>query len=329
MNRSRDRESPGPEHRGRSFSTAFVVGCPRSGTTWVQLLLAEHEDVVTAPETHIFSFYLSHLQRQWNREHEREKTSDQGKAGLCQLLSRDQFDELCHDIAYRVLSHIASRDPGASTVVEKSPQHARHAEWISRLFPDASIVHVIRDPRDAVSSIISASQDWGKDWAPRHPVDAARMWKSHVAEARRAESSSANYTEIHYEDLKEDPVEQVVRLYGELDLSNSREECVRAVEACRLEKLQNEAQSSDRPLPGEGSPEGFFRKGKAGGWKDELTTSTVRVIERVCGDEMTALGYQPVARTGPGTRARILIHDILKRIRESLDWQLQRLSRWV
>lgn len=329
MNRGRNRTSRESDDAGRSFSTAFVVGCPRSGTTWVQLLLGEHENVVTAPETHIFSFYLSHLQRQWNREHEREDSSDQGKAGLCQLLSQDQFDELCRDVACRVLSHIASRDPGAGTVVEKSPQHARHAEWISRLFPDAGIVHVIRDPRDAVSSIMSASQSWGKDWAPRHPVDAARMWQSHVMKAERARNSSVNYIEVRYEQLKENPVEQVARLYGALDLTNTHEECVQAVEACRLEKLQKEAGSSDRPLPGERSPEGFFRKGEAGGWKEELTMSTIRMIERVCRDEMTALGYQPVASTGPGTRARIVVHDLLTRTRESLNWQLRRLSRWV
>ena len=50
---------------------------------------------------------------------------------------------------------------------------------------------------------------------------------------------------------------------------------------------------------------------------------------RVEGERLTELmeplGYRRVARPGAATRARIAAHDGLFRLRESVDWQLQRL----
>lgn len=329
MNGVRSRVNRTSKNENHEFQKVFVVGCPRSGTTWVQLLLAEHDEVVTAPETHIFSFYLNRLRQHWEREHKRRGVSDQGKAGLSRLLSQVQFDDLCRSVALTVLNQISAKDPGAATVVEKSPQHATHVRWISSLFPDAHVVHVVRDPRDAVSSILSASVSWGKDWAPRHPIEAARMWKSHVAQARQGRDAATRYSEVRYEDLKRDPVGQVDRLYRRLGLEASRSECRMAVESCRLERLQQDGQKSDRPVPGEHSPDGFFRKGQTGGWRDDLSSSTVRLVEFICRDPMVGLGYEPTLTGSTLPRARVRVHDGLQRVREAVDWQLERLSHWV
>lgn len=41
----------------------FVVGSPRSGTTLVQLLLAQHLEIATVQETHLFKRYVAGLVR--------------------------------------------------------------------------------------------------------------------------------------------------------------------------------------------------------------------------------------------------------------------------
>src|SRR5215469_4920410 len=38
----------------------LIVGCPRSGTSWLQRLLSQHPQVATTQETHLFSEYLAH-----------------------------------------------------------------------------------------------------------------------------------------------------------------------------------------------------------------------------------------------------------------------------
>lgn len=317
------------EDGGTDLRPVFVVGCPRSGTTWVQLLLAEHPEVVTAPETQIFAYYLDHFQRQWRHEHEGPAAEEQGTVGLSRLLSDQEFDALCRATALRVLRRIATRNPDAGTVVEKSPRHALHVEWIHRLFPEARFLHVIRDPRDTVSSLIAAGRSWGRGWAPQGPVDAARRWTQNVGSALQGRDFGQLYSEIRYEDLKQDAAAAVQGIYRWLELRSDDELCERAAEACRLNRLQVAADGEERPLPGEDSPDGFFRKGEAGGWKDDLSRDQVRVVEHICRDLMLDLGYEPseTARLRPA--ARIALHDGLQRIREAVDWQLERVIRRV
>lgn len=45
----------------------FLVGAPRSGTTWIQLLLSRSPLVAAAQETDLFNIYLRPIVDEWNR----------------------------------------------------------------------------------------------------------------------------------------------------------------------------------------------------------------------------------------------------------------------
>ncbi len=308
-----------------SYRPLFVVGCPRSGTTWLQLLLAHHPRVATAPETQIFAYYLDHFQRQWREEHDGDTARLQGRAGLSRLLSQEEFEALCRLNASTVLEKIAAKRPDASIVMEKSPRHALHAEFIRRLFPDALFLNVVRDPRDVVTSLMAAARSWGRSWAPPNAIDAARMWREHILAARRV--SGAGYREVRYERLTAEPVAEVQGILAWLGLPAGRAECEEAVAACELSKLR-EGDTSKLPVPGERSPREFFRSGQAGGWREQLGRADVRIVEHVCAGLMDELGYERTARVR-ARPLRIPVHDALLRVRESVDWQLQRLSAYV
>jgi hypothetical protein len=303
----------------------FIVGCPRSGTTWVQLLLAQHPAVATAPETQIFAYYLDHFRRQWLHEHEGPGRKHQGQAGLSRLLSEDEFIGLCRQTAAVVIEKIAARKPGAAVVAEKSPRHALEADFIQRVFPDAFFLHVIRDPRDAAASLRAAGASWAP-WAPKSAIAAARLWNACV-EGARGVQGSAQYREVRYETLQSDTVGELERILDWLGVPLERAACERAVHACELSRLQKETRGSTLPLPGEKSPTGFFRTGEVGGWRRELSASDVRVIEQICGELMTPLGYDVVA--GGKRSIRVPLHDAVQRVRESIDWRLQKLVRSV
>jgi hypothetical protein len=303
----------------------FVVGCPRSGTTWVQLLLSQHPAVVTAPETQIFAYYLVHFQRQWRLEHEGPGSTLQGRAGLSRLLSETDFEELCRLTAQAVLDRIAARNPDASVIVEKSPKHALMADFIHRIFPDAYFLNVIRDPRDASASLMAAGRSWGAGWAPKSAIPAARMWRDHVESARRVRPKTERYREVFYERLQEDPAEGLRGILEWLGIARTPEECEQMVRACEFEKLQKTAPGKEMPLPGGKSPKGFFRKGKVGGWRDELPAGDVRVIEHICADLMAECGYEPANPPPARAPLRVPVHDAIQRVRESIDWQLEKL----
>ena len=44
---------------GRDAAHIFIVGPVRSGTSWLQTMLAEHPDIASPPETHVFTNYLA------------------------------------------------------------------------------------------------------------------------------------------------------------------------------------------------------------------------------------------------------------------------------
>jgi len=312
----------GPDISG--YKKLFIIGCPRSGTTWVQLLLAQHGAIATAPETQIYAYYVDPMRRQWAEERA-GANQPQGAAGLSRLLSEEEFVDLCRLNGAVVLSKIAARLPHAEVIVEKSPRHALQADFIQRLFPDAYFLHVVRDPRDAVASMAAAARSWGSSWAPRNPIDGARLWRDHVEGARRARTTGANYLEVRYEDLVAEPVEQLEGIHAWLGVASDAAACRAAVAACDFKQLKQGANSKSMPLPGDRSPKDFFRSGAAGGWINELSAGAVRIIEHVCAPLMAELRYPRSKRTGVGTAARISVHDGVQRVRESIDWQLQRL----
>ena len=318
------------DHENREKTTLFVVGCPRSGTTWVQLLLSQHPRVATAPETQIFAYYLDFFRKQWLWEREGPGGKRHGGAGLNRLLDDEEFDDLCRGTARFVLEKIAARNPDGTVVVEKSPRHALQAAWIARLFPDARFLHVVRDPRDTAASLFAAGAAWAP-WAPRNPTDAAALWRDCVTGAREVSGDDTRYRELRYEDVRAEPVERLQGVLDWLGLPADRSLCEDAVERCRLDRLQQNVSGDSAPIPNRKSPDGFFRRGVVGGWQDELSAWKVRIIEDHCADLMDDIGYERVsgASSIPLARVRDGLHRALSRLHGGLDWRVERLIRRV
>lgn len=89
---------------------------------------------------------------------------------------------------------------------DKDTEYVRYFPHIKRLFPDAFMIHIVRDPRDVVASRLKT--EWG----------AKRSLEFHVAEYHyylkkvRAEGPALfgnRFIELKYEDLLEAPEEQL------------------------------------------------------------------------------------------------------------------------
>lgn len=154
------------------MNRAFVFGAPRSGTTWVQLLLARHPKVATAQETHLFGRYLKGLWEGWRWDE--EERAERG-VGISDLVTEEEFLDLCRGFSDAVLERIARRVEGAELVVEKTPGHARCLGLVRKLYPEAHLVHVLRDPRAVAASLLRASRTWASGWAPTGPTACAEL----------------------------------------------------------------------------------------------------------------------------------------------------------
>ena len=296
----------------------FIVGCGRSGTTWLRMLLAQHSAVASPRETHLFDRYVSRLYEAW-----KEEPTTGGGVGLQAVLTEDQFATLCADFTRGVMQHIAEANPGAKVVVEKTPGHVRHVPLILKLLPDTHFIHMVRDPRSVVASLCAAGRSWGRSWASTSPAQNARLWASAVSAGRAITSLTNHHTTVKYESLLEPSGWQVLKdLFGQMHLEVNDVFCQNALKECTIDQLRKK--SEDRQSRGNvgAPPTEFFRKGKADSWTSELSVRDVEVIEYIAGDLMREYGYPTSTKFASHRRKplRLKAHDLL----ESLEWRANR-----
>ncbi|MER3452770.1 MAG: hypothetical protein C4344_03630, partial [Acidimicrobiia bacterium] len=83
-------------------------------------------------------------------------------------------------------ARVLALKPGASVVVEKCPEYHRVVDVIARYAPGARFVHLVRDGRDVVASLLAPSRGWGRRWAPDRLPEAATMWARAVRNSQAA-----------------------------------------------------------------------------------------------------------------------------------------------
>lgn len=298
---------------------AFVVGCPRSGTTWLQMLLGQHPKVATTQETHLFNSYIAPLQDAWKAH-----ASTPRHIGLQAALTAEEFDGLCADFARRALSRIAKTGNDSSVVLEKTPAHIRGVPLIVKLLPEARFIHLVRDPRAVVASLCAAGRSWGHNWASTDPVVNARLWVSDVSAGRNIPSVTEHHYTIKYEDLLGDGGWQTLQALLEwLGLDADDDFCRHTLESCTIERLRHGCKALKAGATISGSdPAGFYRKGKADSWSSELSRRDVRVIEFITGALMREYGYVGTTDLAGGTRKPLRLK--LRELVDGLEWRSSR-----
>jgi hypothetical protein len=261
----------------------FVVGCPRSGTTWLQIVLGSHPEIATTRETHLFDRYLAGLYGQFGTE-EHELAKD----GLRVFMSAEAMDVACRAFADEVFARIAATKPGAKVLLEKTASHVWHTRLIRRLYPDAIFLNVVRDPRAVVASMRAFGQE---SWARAGQIDvlsAAKTWRQaatigHVELRRDPE----HLIEIRYEDMSADPDGVLARIYERLGVTQVPYDRARF----SIDEVKKHRQEGDPSDPAWENRENFFRRGTTDGWRDDLAPDQIAVIEAICGDLMAEFGY--------------------------------------
>lgn len=271
----------------------FVVGCQRSGTTWLQLLLYQHPDIASSHETHLFDRYIAKLEEAWARE---QSPGYQSLGGLARTLESTEFDQLLRAAVDIALGEILGMKKGARLVVEKTPDHVRHAETILRLYPAASFIHIVRDPRSVACSLRDGSYSWAMNWASADPVVSARHWNRAVATGQSIKQTTERYLEVRYEDLLQAGEQRLGEIFSWLGIEVEPQFCAEALGRCALHKLRSDDAVDVTPWKLQESAEVFYRKGQASGWREELSARDRAKVEYIAGGLMNELGYDRVSR---------------------------------
>lgn len=242
----------------------FVVGAPRSGTTLVSNVIANNSAVCSlGSETNIFSWHTCFA-------------LFDGKAGL----NSDDFNSLRkrHRNVVDLLDELSKSrktESGRSRFLEKTPQHVFHLGFITKHFPNAKIVNVIRDPRDAYLS--SKSNNAIRQKSAHHY---GTYWKKSI-QARQKFIGHPSIIDIKYESLTNNPSKEFTKLMSWLELDYEESQ----ISPSKMVKDPRAGSKEFRLLGKEISNE------RNGMYQKELSADEIQEVETAAGDILSLMGY--------------------------------------
>jgi hypothetical protein len=280
--------APPPE---RVLPYAFIVGCPRSGTTLLQRMLDHHPLLAVANDTHFIP---------------RVVDPDGGDVALSpeivdRVLDYHRFGRLGLDdpAVRRAASHTRTYAEfvgalyaqfgarhGKPLAGEKTPDYVRYLPLLGRLFPWSRVVHIVRDGRDvALSALQWARPDKGPGrfalW-PEDPVAVCALWwRWQVTSGRTGgRGLGSRYQEVRYEDLVARPRETVKSLCLFLQLPFAPEMLAYHLGRHREQPGLSAKNAWLPPTPG-------LRD-----WRSQMSERDAEVFEALAGDLLSSLGYE-------------------------------------
>ncbi|GAA2891850.1 sulfotransferase [Streptosporangium fragile] len=270
----------------------FVLGCPRSGTTMLQLMLHAHPRIAIPPETR---FMVSTYQRRLEFGDLNDSERRRELAEWVVNRSQTRFHELKLD-REEVVREIVAGPPTLGSALgivlrayaakhgkprwgDKRPSYFQYTDVLLRLFPDAQFVHLIRDGRDCVASLKEMP------WYTGSVYSAVSVWAEAIDFARHGAPKlpEGSYHELRYEDLTAEPEAHLRRLCDFLGEDFDPAMCEpRAVAGIAVPAHKTwHARTHDEVTPE-----------RAGSWRQRLDAGEISLCESVLGDRLETYGYE-------------------------------------
>jgi len=292
----------------------FFVGCGRSGTTLVRALVDAHPAMAVPPESHFVvalapgrgggfdpAVFVSALAAS-----ERFALWELDRAAVAAAVAGVGS----YPDAVRSVFALWADRQGKARYGDKTPGYVVHLPVIAGLFPEAVVVHVVRDGRDVAASFVELG------WAST-AEEAALHWRLRVSRGRRAGRAlgPGRYHELRYEDLVAEPERTLRALCDAISLPFSPamvDHRAGAAEVARTTSHPEYHRHLGEPVTAD------LRD-----WRRDLDPSTVARVELLAGPVLAEGGYElsgarPSARdraAAAGHRARWEAHRVSRRLR--------------
>jgi hypothetical protein len=233
----------------------FIMGSKRSGSSFLVNVLNHHPQVYLTHESDVIWILYQIYSDTPGRFH--TYPLDDGRGMWATL---DECSEILKSIHpstsdeqvivrtfHRMLAHFNEhgRDMRDHPRMWDYPQKKKNLMWIgdkkpvqysdpaiqsflNDLFPEARYIHLIRNPRAVVASMMEAARTWGSETVPEYwretPKQILERWATHEEWVLQVKSRLPDkvYT-IRLEDLPEEPVRIISEILEFLDLESSSE----------------------------------------------------------------------------------------------------------
>lgn len=225
-----------PPRAARAPGHVFIVGCPRSGTTFLQAALAAHPQILSMPETAFFEHVVPgkpdlciadgrlsmRLRRHGGmRSLHHHRWLWRAFSDLAQTLDlRDRRLRVRCRLSAYVRDFVALLDEvsvarGRSAWIEKTPNHVFHIGTIAEHVPNPKFVHVLRNGEDVIASLIDACLRYQREMKGRAFDKSIPQWIAHwnaAMEIHERHAGDPDHCIVFYEDLIADFAGEYARL---------------------------------------------------------------------------------------------------------------------
>ena len=314
----------------------FIVGCGRSGTTLLRVMLAGSERLMIPPECDFLwraARRFGTTARMTGRHEEFiELLGGISSFPALELSADDLRDELkrqsgdtiagCIETVYRVYARLHGR----SRWGDKNPFYVRYLPLITRLFPTCRVIHMVRDGRDVAVSLRNTKM------RPHNLFLTARRWERCVEAGRKwGAEHPEQYLEVRYERLVDNPEQELRRVCEFIDEPFSPA-------MLDYHKVNRDLR---QVAPAERGHHGNLAKpvmrGNTEKWRSALTPQDQQIVETVAGRTLAAAGYARVQSSVPlwlkaylrscelryGLGASPLVHRLL----DAAPWRVRVMTR--
>jgi hypothetical protein len=311
----------------------FIVGCPRSGTSFLYHLLLSaggfarfhtQMNVFDVLEPIFGDLSAPANKKKMMREWLRSKAFAVSGLEASEIETRVMAECGNGSDFMRIVMEEVARKQGVDRWIDSTPTNIPHMQRISRDFPEAQFIHIIRDARDVALSLDKRHWSRPLPWDTHRSLLAAGLyWEWIVRKGRKnGFALGPRYIEVRYEDLVERP-EPTLKNVGEflrhdLDYTHIQEASVGSVK---------------KPLTSfkEDLKEGRFTP--VGRWKDRFPADQLTQFEQLIGNYLQELSYplSDPANASANSVALQKMRWIYRNFYEFKQWAKVNtpLSRWM
>jgi len=314
-----------------SYDTVFfIAGEMRSGTSWFRRTVSAHPEIVCGHEGSFFGRDYDHEEIPVYAGPVSSLTRALAASnefriwhGLAWNQWTDGYEEDLRNLTRVSIDYFLAKEvarTGKRIVGDKSPQHTANLDEIYEIYPNARVIHIVRDGRDVAVSAVHHWWRLAKDRAggffeltpeeleirdayledregflasgrsiftEERLGQLARRWSYRVGKAHRDGTAlyGERYLEIRYEDLLRDPMTDLRRVFELLCARKGDQIIERCIRATTFERVASRRQ-------GEEDSYSFFRKGVAGDWRGVFTERDREIYKDLAGDRLIEMGYE-------------------------------------
>ncbi|MDX2163392.1 MAG: sulfotransferase [bacterium] len=252
----------------------FVVGSPRSGTTWMRNIFRAHPQVAAPPELALFTIQngVLGLLHKYHRKN----------AGFSKVMTRDEMISVIRSVVITLYEKFIT--PEHVYFVEKTPNQIQWMTVMKEVFPEARFILIMRDGRDVSVSARAAAKGWGAESMSGYGSSIARTaqdWKYNMEVGlAAAEVLKDDVLIVRYEEIRHDPFTHYRKMF---------DFCGIPYDEALLQQIHA---TTDFDLNHKPNERAFHRGGRVGDWVTHFTFLDALIFNWVAGKMLIRTGYE-------------------------------------